>query len=74
MRSASLLLIALVAGCANLSSADCGDAYATGARDGRLGATPQAQAYAGRCGRPTNDGRYNEGWRAGYAERPVPLW
>ena len=57
-----------------LSAADCGDWYAIGARDGRLGATPQAQSYATRCGVAVDEKRYSDGWRDGYSQRPVPLW
>ena len=63
----------LVAGCAGLSRADCtGDAYALGQRDGRLGATPQAELYARRCGAAVDLEKYNAGWSAGRAQRPNP--
>jgi hypothetical protein len=65
----------LVAGCASLSSAECGaDAYALGQRDGRLGASPQAELYAQRCGIAPDRAQYDAGWRAGYSQRPIPLW
>jgi hypothetical protein len=65
----------LAAGCASLSSADCGaDAYALGQRDGRLGATPQAELYAQRCGAAPDRAKYDAGWRAGYDQRPIPSW
>jgi hypothetical protein len=65
----------LVAGCASLSSSDCGgDAYALGQRDGRLGATPQSELYAQRCGAAPDRAKYDAGWRAGSSERPIPLW
>jgi len=65
----------LVAGCASFSSADCGtDAYALGQRDGRLGATPQSDLYAQRCGAAPDRAQYDAGWRAGYSQRPIPLW
>lgn len=68
--AAALLLIA---GCAGLSSVDCTtDAYSLGARDGRLGATPQAELYAQRCGTAPDLQKYNEGWAAGRAQRPTP--
>jgi hypothetical protein len=67
----SLLLAAAAAGCAGTS--DCGgDWYAIGQRDGRLGATPQAELYARRC--PAVDSeRYGEGWRDGFDQRPRPV-
>ena len=75
MRITTLVLLALPGGCASVSGGDCGgDWYALGARDGRLGATPQAQSYAARCGMALDDERYREGWRAGNSERPIPLW
>jgi hypothetical protein len=64
----------LVTGCAGLTSSDCGtDAFALGQRDGRLGASPQAERYAERCG-TIDAARYQEGWRDGYRQRPIPLW
>jgi hypothetical protein len=68
---ASLLLTAAAGGCA--STADCGgDWFAIGQRDGRLGATPQADLYARRC--PAVDAeRYGEGWRDGFDRRPRPV-
>ena len=75
MRTTTLALLTLLGGCASLSSADCGsDWYATGRRDGRLGATPQAQLYAARCGVAVDEKRYSDGWREGYSGRPIPLW
>ena len=68
------LLLALLGGCASFSNANCGDWYAIGARDGRLGATPQAHSYGARCGGGVDEQRYSEGWRAGNSERPLPLW
>ena len=67
------LAFLLVAGCANFSGADCStDAYSLGARDGRLGATPQAELYARRCGVAPNLEQYNAGGEAGRAQRPTP--
>ncbi len=64
-----------VAGDASFSSSECGaDPYALGQRDGRLGATPQAEFYAQRCGTAVDGVKYEAGWRAGYSERPIPLW
>ena len=69
------LSCALIAGCASLSGSECSaDAYALGQRDGRLGATPQAALYSQRCGAPLDATKYDAGWRAGYSERPIPLW
>ena len=75
MRTTTLVLLALLDGCASFSSADCGsDRYAIGERDGRLGAAPQARLYAARCGVAVDEQRYSDGWREGFSERPVPLW
>ena len=71
----SLVACFLVAGCAGISSTDCGtDATALGARDGRLGASPQAELYEQRCGAPIDREKYQAGWRSGYGQRPLPLW
>jgi len=73
-RSLSFLLLTLIAGCA-ATAADCGpDWFAVGARDGRLGAQPQAEFYAARCAAPVDAARYSDGWRAGYDQRPLPSW
>ena len=65
----------VLAGCAGLAGSDCAaDAYALGQRDGRLGATPQAELYAQRCGVSLDRAKYEAGWRAGYSERPIPSW
>ena len=59
---------AVLAGCAGL---DCGsDWYATGQRDGRLGADSQIESYAARCGGNVDRGRYAEGLQSGLAMRP----
>ncbi len=72
--TAAMLAGALLSGCASTGT-DCGgDWYAIGARDGRLGARPQADLYAARCTGRVDDASYMNGWRAGFAERPVPLW
>ena len=64
----ALVLCALLAGCAGV---DCGsDWYATGQRDGRLGAEPQAENYAARCAGQVDRARYAEGWQSGFAMRP----
>ena len=57
-----------LAGCA----ADCGpDWYAIGQRDGVLGAQPQDEIYAQRCG-GVDAARYREGWQDGFSRRPRP--
>jgi len=69
MRQASRLAAccAILAGCAS----DCGsDWYAIGQRDGRLGAEPQAEIYAARCGGQVDRARYAEGWQSGFEMRP----
>jgi len=64
----------IASGCA-ITAADCGpDWYAIGARDGRLGARPQAEFYAARCAAQVDTARYVDGWQAGFNERPIPLW
>jgi hypothetical protein len=70
----TLLAGALVSGCASTATDCAGDWYAVGARDGRLGARPQADIYAARCTGRVDTARYMDGWDAGFAERPVPLW
>ena len=71
---AAALISALVSGCASTAT-DCGgDWYAIGARDGRLGARPQADLYAARCTARVDSALYMSGWEAGFAERPIPLW
>jgi len=65
---------AILSGCA-ATGADCGpDWYAVGARDGRLGATPQAELYARRCAAAVDSTRYMDGWQAGFYERPIQEW
>jgi len=76
-----LLLLAaasclMVAGCAELETRDCRDLdwYKVGQRDGRMGAQPQAEQHAARCGVTADAARYTEGWRAGFSARPIPSW
>jgi hypothetical protein len=70
VRRALLLCLAL-SGCA----ADCGpDWYQVGERDGRIGVQSQAENYAARCSSRPDAERYAEGYRAGFARRPVPNW
>lgn len=69
-----LCATALIGGCAHFAD-DCStDAYGLGQRDGRLGAYSQADHHAQRCTAPFDRARYDAGWRAGFSERPVPLW
>ncbi len=71
--TAAALACALLAGCA--TTTDCGsDWYAIGARDGRLGAQPQAEYYASRCAAPVDRALYASGWQDGFAQRPTPGW
>jgi hypothetical protein len=54
---------------------DCGpDWHAIGQRDGRMNAGLQAESYAARCAVQVDTARYLEGYRAGFAERPLPSW
>lgn len=63
----------LLAGCTTLGGADCGpDWYATGQRDGRIGAQPQAEFYAQRCSAPVDSASYLRGWQDGLRMRPTP--
>lgn len=69
---AAAALIGL-AGCAGVGAGDCGpDWYAIGQRDGVLGAQPQAEIYATRCGGGVDAVRYREGWQDGFSRRPRP--
>jgi len=70
MKSA-LLLLALVGGCANIITSQCGgDPYAIGERDGRIGVMSQADVYAAYCGARFDAERYRAGWRDGNDQRP----
>jgi hypothetical protein len=70
---ALLAAIAALSGCAGLQEADCGgDWFMIGKRDGRLGAVSQVERYASICSTPVDRARYEEGHRAGSAERPRP--
>jgi hypothetical protein len=73
MKTLIALSCALVAGCAGIANSDCAtDAYSLGARDGRLGATPQAELYAQRCRAAVDRERYEAGWAEGRSQRPTP--
>ena len=70
----SIITATSLAGCATGAKTCSADWYQTGQRDGRLGATPQADYYAARCAGAVDRARYQSGWEDGYAQRPVPLW
>lgn len=73
MRRLAILAVATLSGCAGAGSSDCtGDWFDIGKRDGRMGAFSQPDLYAKRCGVPVDTQRYEEGYRAGSAERPRP--
>ncbi len=75
LRFVAAAAFCVIAGGCAVTSADCGpDWYAIGARDGRLGARPQAEFYAARCAGQVDTARYTNGWQAGFDERPIPLW
>ena len=71
-----MVLAALsLAGCAGIGSSDCGpDWRSVGQRDGRMNAGSQAERYAARCTTPVDSASYEEGYRAGFAQRPPPNW
>lgn len=70
-----LACVLLASGCAATRSVDCGsDWHAIGQRDGRMNAGLQAESYAARCAVQVDTARYLEGYRAGFAERPLPSW
>ena len=73
MRFLILFLLLIIGGCA-VSAADCGpDWRAIGERDGVLGAQPQIERYAAKCGGVIPDAkRYDEGYRDGFGRRPRP--
>ena len=66
MRNVLIIISLALGGCA----VNCGsDWRETGANEGRLGAEPQFERYAGACGN-FDRARYEEGWREGFAMRP----
>jgi hypothetical protein len=72
MKSTVVLLLLVVAGCA--SAIDCGsDWFAIGQRDGRMNALNQTARYSAQCS-GMDSARYNEGYRDGFSQRPIPLW
>jgi len=71
--SAALLLAAALAGCANMSDAECRDAnwYALGFRDGILHLQPQDTVYSHLCekqGAKVDVALYSRGWTEGKYE------
>ena len=70
------VLITLISLFCRACAVDCGDPYAVGQRDGRLGAQLQSQAaiYSARCSAPIDQARYAEGLSEGLRARPIPLW
>lgn len=74
--SAGLVLVLatlFLAACSALGTADCGpDWHAVGVRDGRIGAQPQVESYAGRCGVGVDSAEYLRGWQEGVRQRPIP--
>jgi hypothetical protein len=67
----AILALTLLGGCA----VDCGsDWRSTGERDGRMNAGSQAERYAASCGGRVDAAAYQEGYRAGAAQRPPPNW
>ena len=70
-----LAMTVLLAGCAGTGSPDCGpDWNSIGQRDGRINAGSQAPRYAARCGGNVDTAAYEDGYRAGAAQRPQPSW
>ncbi len=74
MKRLAMLAVALLAGCAGgAGSSDCGpDWFQVGERDGRMNTGSQIEHYAARCGVPADRGRYEEGYREGFSQRPRP--
>jgi hypothetical protein len=73
MKRFVLLAIVSLSGCAGAGGVDCAaDWFEIGKRDGRIGAYSQADRYAARCGAALDRERYEQGHRAGSAERPRP--
>jgi len=75
MRRGATLCVLVLAGCAGggAGSSDCGpDWFLVGERDGRVNTGSQIEHYAARCGVPVDRGRYEEGYREGFSQRPRP--
>ena len=70
-KALAILALTLLGGCA----VDCGsDWRSTGERDGRINAGSQAERYAASCGGKMDATAYQEGYRAGFSQRPPPNW
>jgi hypothetical protein len=70
-KNLAILTLAILGGCA----VDCGsDWRSTGEREGRINAGSQAQRYSAQCGAQMDSAAYQEGYRAGFAQRPPPNW
>jgi hypothetical protein len=68
----TVLLFALLGGCASAITSQCGDdPYAVGENHGRYGFMSQEQVYAAYCGTRFNAERYRAGWLDGNSERPA---
>lgn len=73
MRFLLVVLVALFAGCAGLSEAECrsADWAELGRRDGAMGMNWQVDQHAHRCaafGVKADETAYLEAWRAAYAD------
>lgn len=74
MRRFAFLALVMLAGCAS-GGVDCGpDWRAIGERDGRINAGSQAERYAARCSAKVDSAAYEQGYQAGFAQRPIPSW
>lgn len=74
MRRLAILAVLALAGCAG-SGVDCGpDWRSIGERDGRINAGSQAANYTRRCAGPVDTASYEEGYRLGFSQRPIPNW
>ena len=74
MRRLAILAGLALAGCA-AGGVDCGpDWRSVGQRDGRINAGSQVQNYAARCATPVDAAAYEEGYREGFAQRPISNW
>jgi hypothetical protein len=69
---ASFLALAAGTGCATVGADGATDWYSIGARDGRLGAWPDAGYLQSRLRTPGDRELYIRGWDDGFAQRPGP--